>query len=314
MADHKVPEVDLQALVVQVEGLNLEENKVGSGAYGIVYQVTVNGRKCIAKKLHNILVQAHNYYRHDPLQQREFIVNKFRNECRILSSLNHPNVVSFVGVHYGRDQNDISLIMERLHSDLADFIKKNPKTNLATRIRILYDVSKGLSYLHSLTPPLVHRDLTASNVLLTEDLTAKIGDLGVSRYVDPTVPTVLSTNPGHLVYMSPESQEEKAVYTTKLDIFSFGNLIIHTVICDLPKVYRIPGNDPNKIQYESEGKMELMRRNTSVHINMGENHALYPLVVGCLHDKPEQRPTAETVLSSLRELALRHPIMVSERE
>ncbi len=55
--------------------------------------------------------------------------------------------------------------------------------NIATRIHILYDVFKGLHYLHSLTLPLIHRDLTAPNILLTEDLTAKIGDLGVSRYV-----------------------------------------------------------------------------------------------------------------------------------
>ncbi|XP_064405699.1 serine/threonine-protein kinase TNNI3K-like isoform X1 [Halichondria panicea] len=305
----EMSEVDLDALVVQVEGLGLEENKVGSGAYGIVFKVTVNGKKCIAKKLHNILLQADNYYPHAPTQQREFIVRKFRKECCILKSLDDPNVVSFEGVHYGHDKNDISLIMERLHSDLADFVKKNPSTNLATRIHILYDVSKGLRYLHSLTPPLIHRDLTAPNILLTEDLTAKIGDLGVSRYVDPTVPTILSTNPGHLFYMSPESQEENPVYTTKLDIFSFGNLIIHTVIGDLPKVYRISASDPNEALYKREGKIELMRRNTSVHVKMGEDHTLYPLVVRCLHDQPEQRPAVEEVSSSLRELCHRHPRM-----
>ncbi len=168
---------DLDALVVQVEGLNLEENKAGSGAYGCVFRVTVNGRDCIAKKLHHILLQEQS------LGQRERIVTKFRNECHILSVLHHPNIVGFVGVHYGRDKNDISLIMERLHSDLAKFLETHRDTNIATRIHILYDVSKGLRYLHSLTPPLIHRDLTAPNILLTEDLTAKIGDLGVSRYV-----------------------------------------------------------------------------------------------------------------------------------
>ena len=56
--------------------------------------------------------------------QEEFIVGKFHQECRILSQLKHPNVVGFVGVHCGCDKNDISLIMERLHCDLADFVKK----------------------------------------------------------------------------------------------------------------------------------------------------------------------------------------------
>ena len=168
---------DLDALVVQVEGLDLEENQAGHGAYGCVFRVTVNGKDCIAKKLHTILLQERS------LGQRGNIVTKFRNECHILSVLHHPNIVGFVGVHYGHDKNDISLIMERLHSDLADFVETHRDTNIATRIHILYDVSKGLQYLHSLTPPLIHRDLTAPNILLTEDLTAKIGDLGVSRYV-----------------------------------------------------------------------------------------------------------------------------------
>ena len=120
----RVSEVDLNALRVRVEGLDLEENKIGSGAYGVVFEVTVDGKKCIAKKLHNILLQEECY------GQEEFIVRKFSQECRILSQLNHPNVVGFVGVHYGRDRNDISLIMERLHCDLADFVKKNPDTPL----------------------------------------------------------------------------------------------------------------------------------------------------------------------------------------
>ncbi len=47
----------LDALLVQVEGLDLEENRAGSGAYGCVFRVTVNGRDCISKKLHNILLQ-----------------------------------------------------------------------------------------------------------------------------------------------------------------------------------------------------------------------------------------------------------------
>ena len=312
-----VAEADLDALVVQVEGLDLEENKIGSGAYGIVYEVTVAGEKCIAKKLHNILIQAIKHY---PQGQDDSIVRKFKNECRILSKLDHPNVVRFKGVHYGRDRNDISLIMERLHCDLADFVKKNPDTPLRDRLHILYDVSKGLEYLHSQSPPLIHRDLTAPNVLLTEDLTAKIGDLGVSRYVDPTVATKLTTNPGNLYYLAPETQDPNPHYTTKLDIFSFGHLIIHTIIGDFPGVYRVQTGTGflqlvRKFWQERGGKVELMRRDDAVHKQMGSNHCLYPLVVRCLHDSPEQRPSVGEVRISLRKLCVKqYPGMVSECE
>ncbi|XP_064395629.1 uncharacterized protein LOC135342727 [Halichondria panicea] len=295
---------DLDALVVQVEGLGLEENQAGHGAYGCVFRVTVNGRDCIAKKLHHILLQEQS------LGQRERILTNFRHECHILSGLDHPNIVGFVGVHYGRNKNDISLIMERLHSDLAKFLETHRDTNIATRIHILYDVSKGLRYLHSLTPPLIHRDLTAPNILLTEDLTAKIGDLGVSRYVDLERLTHVLTNvPGNPTYMPPECHVEPPTYTTKLDIFSFGHLIIHTVIGDFPKVKNVPHSIRNYFK-SIRGKEELMRRSTAVHGDkMGQKHALYPLVVSCLHDRPQQRPSVDEVIVSLRKLCLQHPRM-----
>ena len=180
----------------------------------------MNGRDCIAKKLHHILLQEQS------LEQKERILTMFQNECHNLSVLDHPNIVTFVGVHYGRDKNDISLIMERLHSDLADYVKNNPDTNIATKIHILYYVSKDLHYLHSLTPPLIHRDLTALNILLTLlDLTAKIGDMGESTYVDPD-PHVM----GLPTYMPPECHVEPPTSTTKLDIFSFAVILSFTLL------------------------------------------------------------------------------------
>ena len=290
---------DLEKLVVQVQGLGLDENKVGSGAYGTVYAVTVSGRKCIAKNLHPILLQA------DTADQRSAIESKFRNECVILSKLDHPNVVQFVGVHYGRSKKHLSLIMERLHSDLNDFLQRNPTTQLPVRLCILSDVSCGLFYLHNLRPPLIHRDLTAPNILLTEDCVAKIGDLGVSRFVDPNVANKLTVGPGNIAYMPPEARYEDPSYTIKLDIFSYGVLIVHTVIGKIPQVYTLPKDDHTRAQ--ESGKVELMRRNKAVHTLMGDKHCLYPLVVRCLHDDPNNRPTTEEVHTTLRQLCGRHP-------
>ena len=298
-------DIDLESLRVRVDGLDLEE-KVGHGSYGIIYGVTVDGKKCIAKKLHDILLHEEAY------DQEEFIVEKFHQECRILSQLKHPNVVGFVGVHCGCDKNNISLIMERLHCDLADFVKKNPDTPLSDRIHILYDVSKGLDYLHSQSPPLIHRDLTAPNILLTEDHIAKIGDLGMSRFVDPLLVTRLTTNPGNVLYMPPECRVKDPRYTIKLDIFSFGNLIIHTITGVLPRVYDIPSDDPNERTYWREGKLELMKRDDAVHRQMGHIHCLYPLTALCLHDSPKQRPPVGEIRRSLRKLYVKqYPKMVS---
>ena len=297
----------LRSLVVQVQGLDIKDNEIGSGAYGMVHAVIVNGRRCIAKSLHPILLQADNYLPNATTQQRSAIEAKFRTECVILSALNHPNVVEFVGVHYGRDRTHLSLIMERLSTDLNAFLERNPTTRLPVRLSILADVSCGLRYLHQLQPPLIHRDLTAPNILLTEDSLAKIGDLGVSRFVDPNVATTLTVGPGNIVYMPPEAHYKNPSYTIKLDIFSYGVLILHTVIGKIPEVYTLPQDDDHTRQLVREGKVELMRRDEAVHTLMGDKHCLYPLVVRCLRDNPDNRPTTEEVHSSLRELCGRYP-------
>ena len=163
---------------------------------------------------------------------------------------------------------------------------------------------------NSLTPPLIHRDLTAPNVLLTEDLTAKIGDLGVSRYMDPSAIANLTTNPGNAYYMPPECRVEHPRYTIKLDIFSFGILIVHTTIGNVPNVYDL--SILSSFFYNLLGKSELKRRNQDLQEKMGKNHCLYSLAERCLRDRPEQRPVAEEVSVSIRKLCHKNPRMVSE--
>ena len=91
--------------------------------------------------------------------------------------------------------------------------------------------------------------------------------------------------------------------------------VIHTIIGEVPGVYDVPPSDPSFGKYVQEGKVELMRRNTAVHKKMGETHCLYPLVVHCLHDSPEQRPSVGEVKISLRKLCVKqYPEMVSECE
>jgi len=160
-------------------GLGTGEKK-GSGAYGAVYKVTVDGVSCIAKRLHDILVDPEV-----PKRQRAPIQQKFHDECALLCQLRHPNVVHFVGVHYGSNQDDMSLIMECLDTDLARCLDAQPNIPIEVKLLILLDVSYGLLYLHTHSPKIIHRDLTAANILLTRDKRAKLADLGVSKLLEP---------------------------------------------------------------------------------------------------------------------------------
>ena len=154
--------------------------------------------------------------------ERERITSKFRNECVILSKLRHPNIVQFIGVHYGRrGKADLTLIMECVSSDMDKFLEVNPNIPLPLKLSILLEVSYGLVYLHECNPAIVHRDLTARNILITDKCQAKIADLGMAKIVDLQAQLAASHTqaPGQMWYMPPEALEEKASCTPKLDIF-----------------------------------------------------------------------------------------------
>ncbi|CAI8019243.1 Receptor-type tyrosine-protein phosphatase alpha [Geodia barretti] len=85
----------------------------------------------------------------------------------------------------------------------------------------------GLQHLHQQKPAIIHRDLTANNVLLKNGV-AKIGDFGNSRIVDLKTSEPLTTRPGTIDYMPPEAMEG-GLYNEKLDIFSYSHLVIHEV-------------------------------------------------------------------------------------
>ena len=203
----------------------------GCGSYGAVYTVPVNGAPCIAKKIHKALVDQVSF------TERRTMQEKFRREAVILSKLTHPNVVHFVGVHYGRDKYDLTLLMEQLDRDLDDFLNKEPNIALSIKLSILLDVSYGLLYLHSQQPPVVHRDLTARNILLTSNgLTAKIADLGVAKLLDAHALRASQHTmvPGQVNYMPSEALKRDADCSPKIDIFSFGHLALYTATQKFP--------------------------------------------------------------------------------
>ena len=282
--------------VTDIEGLEQRED-VGRGAYGVVYEVKANGLPCIAKRLHDLLTCTHS------VGQRE-ISERFRNECILLSRQRSPHIVQFLGVHFGRDRYDLTLVMERMFTDLGKALGLFPNISLPLKLRILLDASHGLLYLHSQTPPIVHRDFTAANILLSSDMRAKVADLGMSRILDlhPRQLSILTNCPGALAYMPPEALKNDPVYDVKLDVFSFGHLALYTANQAFPEVRELGPQDANALR---SGTGQIAKRQSGMR-EMGNTHCLYELVVDCLRDVPERRPTAKQVNSRLQALSVRH--------
>ena len=149
-----------------------------------------------------------------------------------MSDLRHPNITLFLGVCFLPNCQLPVLLMESLDGSLDDLLETVPNIPLALKRAVLEDVARGLLYLHKHTPQIVHRDLTAKNVLLTTSLVAKITDFGNSRIVNlqpGQLARTLSRLPGTLVYMPPEAISASSRYGPSLDVFSFGHLVLFTL-------------------------------------------------------------------------------------
>ena len=290
----------------KVEGL-CEEKERGRGCYGAVYEVRVDGVPCIAKRLHDILVGRGKEEEVD-VEQRAAVIGSFQRECVLLSGLRHPNVVQFMGVHCGSDEADISLIMEYMHMDLGDCIKRYPSIPLPYKTSILRDVAYGLAYLHSCN--IIHRDLNAGNILLTESLRAKIADLGVAKLFDrETVRKhTMTVAPGALDFMPPESTASSPNYDCQLDIFSFGHLTVYLVNQKAPIVADrlVTASDVEKKQMQVAKRREALDQMS--HQLGGSHHPLYSTVVQCLSDTPDQRPTSRDLVKRMEEIYQQHPV------
>ena len=121
------------------------------------------------------------------VSDREFqsFKRSFLRECEQSSRLRHPNIVRLFGIYHPPGARVPSLVMERLHCSLTSLLEDNPVVPIGTKHLIIKDVALGLRYLHRRNPPIIHRDLSSNNVLLSKGMEGKIGDLGTARLVDP---------------------------------------------------------------------------------------------------------------------------------
>ena len=286
-------------LIHHLEGLD-QRREIGRGSFGAVYEVKMNGLPCIAKGLHDILL---GHRRNLPVRETdmEVIRAKFHKECALLGNLKHPNIVQFLGVHQLKD--DELLVMEYMHMDLAKCLEMYPDIPLPLKLSILQDVSYGLLHLHSQAPSIIHRDLTARNILLTQGMSAKIADLGVSKIFDisQVQRSAHTTAPGTWAYMPPEALSPRPKYDAKLDVFSYGVLTLFMANQEFPIVHEPP--IPPLVTKKQE--IQIYKRKHWMD-KMGVSHPLYSVVMSCLMDHPDHRPTSKELNDIITKLCIQH--------
>ena len=321
MADFVRDNPDLRPFVLP--NVRLTGIRIGAGAYGSVEEVAIPGAICAAKKIHEIFLDRSEI----PAVEIRRSISQFVRECQLMSTLRHPNIVQFMGVCFFPGSQLPALVMERLLTSLHDLLDPEidpppppdapkPFFPLSLKCSILHNVDDGLTYLHERSPPIIHRDLSARNVLLSSDMVAKIVDLGVARMAPRMrAAATMTKGPGGLVYMPPEaiapssSKPEKSKYVASIDVFSFGVVTIFTIGEVFPC-------DPEAPTYTDEtsgllvARTELQRRSLYMReVNaylracgqLRGDHPLIRLIQQCLHNLPAKRPGIREVLHLLEE-------------
>ncbi|KAK4859096.1 hypothetical protein QYF36_026811 [Acer negundo] len=189
--------------------------QVGQGGYGKVYKgILADGMVVAIKRAQEGSLQG----------EKEFLT-----EIQFLSRMHHRNLVSLVG--YCDEEGEQMLVYEFMsNGTLRDQLSAKSKEPLSFAMRMLISLgsSKGILYLHTeADPPIFHRDIKASNILLDSKFTAKVADFGLSRLapvpdlegiVPAHVSTVVKGTPG---YLDPEYFLTHKL-TDKSDVYSLG--------------------------------------------------------------------------------------------
>ena len=275
-----------------------EKPVLGRGSYAVVKEITCKGKKYAAKQLHTMLLD------HASPSEREGMLTQFAKECQMLQRAVHPNIVKFVGVYLEKDSTLPYLVMEFMKVTLSSHLEQNGKLDTPSNYHILSDVVLGLQFLHRHTTPIIHRDLSANNVLLSSTMQAKISDLGVAKIIDHNLTQkskLMKTKaPGTPCYMPPEALNDNPDYGTSIDVYSFGVLIVHLLCAQWP----IPSTG-NIVNPENPDKLiavtEFDRRLKFIK-EIGLDHALMPLIRKCLRNNPPSRPNATNIAETLMEV------------
>ena len=259
--------------------VNETGRQLGVGSYGTVVELRIGKALFAGKKLHEAPGDA----------------SHFAKECQLMSQLDHPNVAKFFGVCKLPIRTVPALVMELIDYNLELIIENRAEYSLEINraLSIFIDIANGLTYLHARNPQVLHRNLTARNVLLDKSMNAKITDFGISRIVDLSK---AMTNPETLVYMPPEALKSHSKYSDRFDTFSFGHLALYTLIRELPK----------DLLPAAPARTEVERRNLymdKLHRMLPiEHHHFYQLIRQCLHNDPSKRPSSAELLLWLEEI------------
>ncbi|CAH8357025.1 unnamed protein product [Eruca vesicaria subsp. sativa] len=288
------------------EMTNNFEKALGEGGFGVVYHGCVNGNQQVAVKL--LSQSSSQGYKH------------FKAEVELLMRVHHINLVSLVG--YCDEGKDLALIYEYMpNGDLKQHLSGKPggfNLSWENRLKIAVDAALGLEYLHTgCKPPIVHRDIKSTNILLDQNFQAKLADFGLSRSF-PTgnethVSTVVAGTPG---YLDPEYYQTNWL-TEKSDIYSFG-IVLLELITNCP-IIQPSREKPHLVDWISfmitNGDItNIVDPHLHQNYDIGSVWKAIEIAMSCVSPSSAGRPNMSRVANDLKECLIAEESRIGERQ
>ena len=283
---------------LKIYDLKRTDRKLGSGAFGIVYDVEWNGTTCAAKFMHDIFKEILSE------KEKQTFITAFEKECTTWAALRHPQIVQFLGIYYDPSRTPV-MVLEKMDASLRLMLETTPKEefSLINKVVILRQTAQGLVYLHSHSPKLVHHDLSPNNILVNEvTYVTKLTDFGMTRAIDAATLTRSSSIKGTPGFMPPEALRYPLQYDDKLDVFSYGNLIIMAITHEWPTPIKPKPTAGEEAGTQAAGEhSQLEMRKPYLELFSGDELKLFQgLVKLCLDDDASKRPTSQMLLPQMK--------------
>lgn len=215
------PDIALSNL--QVPKCKFEEfqqmTKIGEGGYAQVYSAVWRGKQVAIKQMN---LERMDDFSFEPVSVIQ-IFSEFRKEVWMMSCIRHPKLV----VLHAISMNPFCMVMEFMDKgSLYEFVRTPECQDWDCRINLAVDIAEGMAYLHSLEPPMIHRDLKSPNVLLQtgyDRVIAKVADFGLSRSMEfsTRISGKVVDNP---IWLPPEILK-KQKYDEKVDVYAYGVIL-----------------------------------------------------------------------------------------
>jgi len=275
---------------------------LGQGGFGKVYHGIVKSREP-----HDVAVK--ELRSTDDYQEVEF-----ENEVQSIGRIHHKNLVRMVG--YCKEGVHRMLVFEFMPGgSLSDILFSSERPSWSWRAEAAIAIARGLEYLHyGCTSQIIHCDIKPDNILLDDKCVPKITDFGIAKLLNGSkVKQTITHVRGTLGYLAPEWFNNERKVDTKVDVFSFGIVLLEMICCrKYPREDGLPCNyddsDPGIPVTLRAWVLDMIRDGNIERIVQGDDSALQDLqrverftriAVWCVQVDPSTRPTMRNVVNMM---------------